>query len=213
MELKVVKKVGRALCLGTVFVVCAAPRGFCANPAPLPTEESRLVATNSPQAAASHQHGVYSSATGNNVAPLPLTSNAGNQPLLPGNERVDYSLQPYVQGQPLVLMAISGGGSRSAYYAARVMEELAGVPLPGIKENPPLPDGRPLYSLLDSVRIISTVSAGDWRRAGMSQISNYVSNRISSQISKKACPSTFNGKHTVTWRCFLRRQFNCLPAR
>src|SRR5690606_12743980 len=42
----------------------------------------------------------------------------------------------------------------------RVMEELAHVPLPDVQNNQPLPDGRPLYSLLDSVRVISTVSAG-----------------------------------------------------
>lgn len=56
-------------------------------------------------------------------------------------------------------MAISGGGSRSAYYAACVMEQMSRVPLPGVS-NQTLPDGRPMYSLLDSVRGISTVSAG-----------------------------------------------------
>lgn len=91
--------------------------------------------------------------------PLPLGSNSENQPLLKGVEPSNYEMKPYVEGQPLVLMAISGGGSRSAFYAASVMEELSKVPLPGIK-NQTLPDGRPMYSLLDSVRGISTVSAG-----------------------------------------------------
>jgi hypothetical protein len=91
--------------------------------------------------------------------PLPLGSNAQNRPLPPGSEPADYQLQPYVEGQPLVLMSISGGGSRSAFYAASVMEELSKVPVPGVK-NQQLPDGRPMYSLLDCVRGISTVSAG-----------------------------------------------------
>lgn len=108
------------------------------------------------QTVPAHTHPGYT----NSANPLPLSSNANNQPLMSGYERQDVPIAPYVPGQPLVLMAISGGGSRSAYYAARVMEELAHVPLPGIRDNQPLPDGRPLYSLLDSVRVISTVSAG-----------------------------------------------------
>ncbi len=91
--------------------------------------------------------------------PLPTGSNAENRPLVPGTERWDYNLLPYVEGQPLVLMAISGGGSRSGYYAARVMEEMAKVAMPGV-QNQALPDGRPMYSLLDTVKAISTVSAG-----------------------------------------------------
>ncbi len=91
--------------------------------------------------------------------PLPLGTNADNHPLSPGTQRWDYQLQPYVAGQPLVLMAISGGGSRSAYYAARVMEEMSKVPMPGV-QNQVLSDGRPMYSLLDTVKVISTVSAG-----------------------------------------------------
>lgn len=91
--------------------------------------------------------------------PLPLGTNAENRPLAPGAAPRDMVLRPYVEGQPLVFLAISGGGSRSAYYAASVMEQLARVPLPGVA-NQTLPDGRPLYSLLDSVRCISTVSAG-----------------------------------------------------
>jgi hypothetical protein len=90
---------------------------------------------------------------------LPLTSNGTNGPLLESNARFDYNIKPYVQGQPLVMMAISGGGSRSAYYAAKVMDELSQIPLPGIKYQPG-PNGAALYSLLDSVRVISTVSAG-----------------------------------------------------
>lgn len=91
--------------------------------------------------------------------PLPLGTNAENRPLAPGTAPRDMALRPYVEGHPLVFLAISGGGSRSAYYAASVMEQLARVPLPGVA-NQALPDGRPLYSLLDSVRCISTVSAG-----------------------------------------------------
>jgi predicted acylesterase/phospholipase RssA len=56
-------------------------------------------------------------------------------------------------------MTISGGGSRSAYYAARVMDELSQIPLPGVV-NQPGPNGCALYSMLDSVRVMSTVSAG-----------------------------------------------------
>ena len=73
-----------------------------------------------------------------------------NGPLLPGTERTDISLAPRSSRGPLVVMAISGGGSRSAYYAACVMEQMAAMPAP---------DGSGL-SMLDSVRVISTVSAG-----------------------------------------------------
>ena len=91
--------------------------------------------------------------------PLPMGSIADNEPLMPGNERPEVAINPYIKGQPVVLLAISGGGSRSAYYAARVMEELARVPIPNVV-NQALPDGRPMYSFLDTVRVISTVSAG-----------------------------------------------------
>lgn len=72
-----------------------------------------------------------------------------NLPLEPGRERVELPLEPRHPGEPLVLMAISGGGSRSAYYAACVMEQLAQMPSPSGKE-----------SMLDSVRVISGISAG-----------------------------------------------------
>lgn len=82
---------------------------------------------------------------GPGLAPLEV-----NRPLMPGSERVDIALAPRHPRAPLVMMAISGGGSRSAYYAACVMEQLAATPAP---------DGSGL-SMLDSVRCISTVSAG-----------------------------------------------------
>lgn len=72
-----------------------------------------------------------------------------NKPLEPGRERFDYPLQPSNSNEPLVLMAIAGGGSRSAYYAARVMEELSAIPNPAGSG-----------SMLDSVHVISTISAG-----------------------------------------------------
>jgi len=77
---------------------------------------------------------------------------------MPGRERVDYVLSPRRPGDPIVLLAISGGGSRSAYYASRVMEELSKIPAPPV----PARKGAPTYecSVLDSVRVISTVSAG-----------------------------------------------------
>jgi predicted acylesterase/phospholipase RssA len=75
--------------------------------------------------------------------------NGPNQPLAPGRERPEVALVPRHKGSPLVLLTISGGGSRSAYYAARVMEELSQVPSPSGEG-----------SILDDVRVISTVSAG-----------------------------------------------------
>lgn len=56
-------------------------------------------------------------------------------------------------------MTISGGGSRSAYYAARVMEELSRVPAPGAATRN-AEAGYSSPSMLDKVRVISTVSAG-----------------------------------------------------
>lgn len=72
-----------------------------------------------------------------------------NQPLVPGREPQDFAPRPTRAGKPLVVLAISGGGSRSAFYAARVMEEMSRI----------YPD-QSGESLLDSVRVISTVSAG-----------------------------------------------------
>lgn len=96
-----------------------------------------------------------------------LASAARNQPLLAGRERVDYALKPTRPGDPLVLLAISGGGSRSAYYAARVMEELSHIPAPARTQEEyaalTAPGAVPPQcgpSLLDTVRGISTVSAG-----------------------------------------------------
>src|SRR5687768_13992688 len=58
---------------------------------------------------------------------------AVNEPLDDASEfRPDRPMAPILPGQPLVLMAISGGGSRSAYYAAAVMEELSRLPVAGV---------------------------------------------------------------------------------
>ncbi|MEI7632668.1 MAG: patatin-like phospholipase family protein [bacterium] len=72
-----------------------------------------------------------------------------NQPLLPGEERPESLFIPKNPNEPLIMLAISGGGSRAAYYASRVMQEL---------DNVPCPSGR--GSVLDNVRVISGVSAG-----------------------------------------------------
>lgn len=80
-----------------------------------------------------------------------LPASAGNQPLEPGRQRPPRDLKPDNPKEPLVLLAISGGGSRSAYYAATVMEQLARIPAPGT-------DGT--KSILDQVKVISTISGG-----------------------------------------------------
>ncbi|MCX7719486.1 MAG: hypothetical protein N2111_13935, partial [Candidatus Sumerlaeaceae bacterium] len=69
---------------------------------------------------------------------------AVNAPLVAGREPADLPLTPAGRKRPLVLLAISGGGSRASYYAARVMEQLAQVPDPAGHG-----------SVLDSVRVIS----------------------------------------------------------
>lgn len=74
---------------------------------------------------------------------------AVNAPLVAGREPADLPLTTAGRKRPLVLLAISGGGSRASYYAARVMEQLAQVPDPAGHG-----------SVLDSVRVISGVSAG-----------------------------------------------------
>lgn len=78
-----------------------------------------------------------------------LPRSEANAPLTPGTEPADESLAPRSPKEPLVLLTISGGGSRSAYYAARVMEELSCMQMPSGKG-----------SVLDNVRVMSTVSAG-----------------------------------------------------
>ncbi|MBX7245706.1 MAG: patatin-like phospholipase family protein [Candidatus Sumerlaeaceae bacterium] len=78
-----------------------------------------------------------------------VASTDTNVPLAAGHERVDINLSPSSKKDPLVFLTISGGGSRSAYYAACVMEQLSQIQAPG--------SGR---SLLENVRVISTVSAG-----------------------------------------------------
>jgi predicted acylesterase/phospholipase RssA len=72
-----------------------------------------------------------------------------NAPLVAGQEPTDLPLTPAGKKSPLVMLAISGGGSRASYYAARVMEQLAQVP-----------NAAGEGSVLDSVRVISGVSAG-----------------------------------------------------
>lgn len=75
---------------------------------------------------------------------------ASNAPLEPGRRRPERDLSPDDPNKPLVLLAISGGGSRSAYYAACVMEHLSRLPAPGDAHG----------NLLDEVRIISAISGG-----------------------------------------------------
>ncbi|MGC8741013.1 MAG: patatin-like phospholipase family protein [Candidatus Sumerlaeaceae bacterium] len=72
-----------------------------------------------------------------------------NAPLQPGRERVDLPLHPVQRNGPLVLLSISGGGSRAAYYAACAMEQLSKIPSPSGHG-----------SILDEVRVISGISAG-----------------------------------------------------
>lgn len=72
-----------------------------------------------------------------------------NAPLELDQRRPEIPLKAKRPGHPLVCMAISGGGSRAAYYAATVMELLAQIPTP---------DGK--GSVLDEVRVISGISAG-----------------------------------------------------
>ncbi len=72
-----------------------------------------------------------------------------NDPLAVPIAATDISLRPKTPNAPLVLMSISGGGSRAAYYAACVMEQLAQIRLPGSRG-----------SVLDEVRVISGISAG-----------------------------------------------------
>lgn len=72
-----------------------------------------------------------------------------NEPLRDQASLQPVSIAPVTPGEPIVLLAISGGGSRSAYYTACVMEQLAHIPA-----------GRSGRSLLDNVRVISAVSGG-----------------------------------------------------
>ncbi len=94
--------------------------------------------------------GTRSEPPGSRQGFVQLASSEINGPLLPGHERTDIALEPADSRQPLVMVAISGGGSRSAYYAACVMEHLSRIEAPGS-------GGR---SFLDTVRVVSTVSAG-----------------------------------------------------
>ena len=57
--------------------------------------------------------------------------------------------------EPIVVMAVSGGGSRMAYYHANLMEELSKIPDPWGKKS----------SLLDRIDVISGVSGGSWSSA------------------------------------------------
>lgn len=88
----------------------------------------------------------YSPASG---ASRMVARREANAPLQPGQERADVRIHPARKGAPLVLMSISGGGSRAAYYAACAMEQLAQIPSPAGNG-----------SLLDEVRVISGISAG-----------------------------------------------------
>ncbi|MCX7624995.1 MAG: patatin-like phospholipase family protein, partial [Candidatus Sumerlaeaceae bacterium] len=72
-----------------------------------------------------------------------------NAPLTDSTPRADIPIAPRKRGAPIVMMSISGGGSRAAYYAACVMEQLAQIPSPSGKG-----------SVLDDVRVVSGISAG-----------------------------------------------------
>jgi hypothetical protein len=74
-----------------------------------------------------------------------------NEPLAPGTPDYSPTVEPRDSKAPLVLMAISGGGSRAAYYTACVMELLQQVPA-----------AHTGGSVMDSVRVISSVSGGSF---------------------------------------------------
>ncbi len=78
-----------------------------------------------------------------------------NQPLTTAAVRPVLPIGPANPNEPVVVMAVSGGGSRMAYFHASVMEQLSKVPDPWGK--------RP--SLLDRIDVISGVSGGCWSSA------------------------------------------------
>lgn len=78
-----------------------------------------------------------------------------NEQFNPATKPPKLRLGPSAANEPLVLMAVAGGGSRAAYYHASVMEELSKVPDPWGKKA----------SLLDRVDVISGVSGGSWSSA------------------------------------------------
>ena len=87
-------------------------------------------------------------------APAPFRfAEAGttNQPLQSCTAPHSPAVEPRDPKAPLVLMAISGGGSRAAYYTACVMELLQQIPA-----------AHTGGSVLDSVRVISSVSGGSF---------------------------------------------------
>ena len=73
---------------------------------------------------------------------------APNEPLSLGQERVDVAFDK--SNEPVILCAVSGGGSRAAYYTAAVFEQLASTP-------DPIAPGK---SVMDRVRVLSAVSGG-----------------------------------------------------
>lgn len=95
-------------------------------------------------AAGAEQH--YSPASG---ASRMVARSETNAPLTHALPRPDIPIAPRRRGAPIVMMSISGGGSRAAYYAACVMEQLAQMPSPTGKGH-----------ILDEVRVISGISAG-----------------------------------------------------
>ncbi len=60
-------------------------------------------------------------------------------------------------GDELVGVAVSGGGSRSAYYLACVLDRLRSIP---VEPKAALPPGEKPHSLLDEIDFISSVSGG-----------------------------------------------------
>ncbi len=70
----------------------------------------------------------------------------------PEEARSDY-------GEELIGVAVSGGGSRAAYFLACVLDEMRRIPAPGTRTAVPGALGGP-RSLLDEVDVLSSVSGG-----------------------------------------------------
>lgn len=91
--------------------------------------------------------GIRNAITDAEAAVLP-SQGASNQPLYPESKRVDIAFDK--TKEPMIILAVSGGGSRAAYYTACVFEQLAQTPDPLT----------PNESILDRVKVISAVSGG-----------------------------------------------------
>ena len=78
-----------------------------------------------------------------------------NDPLTPQTMRQPVPFGSPNPNDPIVMMAVSGGGSRMAYFHASVLEQLAKIPDPWGKKR----------SLLDCIDVMSGVSGGCWSSA------------------------------------------------